>query len=143
MRVAFTPYNEVTKIDQISGILEHTAFNSNIRKTNKIIEQEIENQDKSWKWFFISVILNGLFKKRFLYIRNFILLPFKIGSWLFMGGLVGINVNQLLHWFDFLRFNIPNWFYNKLLDAHLNWINWFKKVWNINSLSTKEIEEIK
>jgi len=27
MRVAFTPYNEVTKIDTISGILQNSVFN--------------------------------------------------------------------------------------------------------------------
>lgn len=95
------------------------------------------------KTIFISVVLGGIWKKLILFMRNFILLPFKIGTWLFMGGLVGINVNQVLHWFDFLKLNIPNWFYNKLLDAHLNWISWFKRVWNIESLSTNELEEVK
>jgi hypothetical protein len=35
LRVAFTPYNEVTQIDQISGILQQTTFNSSLKKTNK------------------------------------------------------------------------------------------------------------
>lgn len=29
LRVSFTPYNEVSQIDQISGILQNTTFSSN------------------------------------------------------------------------------------------------------------------
>jgi len=57
-----------------------------------------------------------------------------------MGGLVGINVDNIINWFYFLRFNIPKWFYNKLLDAHLNWLKLFKGVGQIESISTKDIE---
>lgn len=141
MRVAFTPYNEVTKIDTISGILQNSVFNSNLKKSNLRINEE--SQDKSWKFFFISIILSGLIKKFYLFVRTFVLLPFKIGTWLFMGGLVGINVNSMINWFEFLRFNIPKLFYNKLLDAHLNWLNLFKGVGQIESISTKDIEEVK
>ena len=141
LRVSFTPYNEVTQIDQISGILQHTTFNSNLKKTNKKIEEE--RQDKSWKIFFISVILGGLWKKFYFFIRNFLLLPFKIGSWLFMGGIVGIDVSKILHWFDYLKFNVPYWFYNKLVDVHINWLRLFKNVGQIDSISTKDLEDIK
>ena len=141
MRVTITPFSEVTQIDQIAQIVQNTAFNSNIKKSSKEIEQE--QQDPSWKWIFISVILGGLFQKGTFFMRNFILLPFKIGTWLFAGGLVGIRVDQMLHWFDFLKINIPNWFYNKLLDTHLNWLNWIKGVGKIDSLTTKDLEEIK
>lgn len=111
------------------------------KKTSKKIEEE--KQDKSWKIFFISVIVGGICKKFYFFIRNFILLPFKIGSWLFMGGMVGIDVNKMLHWFDFLRFNAPYWFYNKLVDVHINWLKLFKNVGQIESISTKDLEDIK
>jgi len=140
MRVTFTPYNEVTQIDQISGILQHTTFNSNLKKTNKKIEEE--RQDKSWKIFFISAILGGLWKKFYFFTKSFIL-SFKIGTWLFMGGIVGIDVNKILHWFDFLRLNVPYWIYNKLVDVHINWLKLFKNVGQIDSISTKDLEEIK
>ena len=141
MKVAVTPYNEVTQIDQISGILQNTVFNSTHKKTNK--EIEAESQDRSWKIFFLSVIFGGLFKKIKFFIRSCVLLPFKIGSWLFMGGLVGINVNGILNCLEYVRFNIPNWFYSKLLDVHINWLNWIKGVGKIESLSTKDLEESK
>ena len=139
IKITLTPYNEVTQIDQIAEIVQNSVFNS----TKTIKEIEEGSKDRSWKIFFISVIFGGLFRKSFALIRNFIILPFKIGTYLFMGGLVGIRVDQILHWFDFLKFNIPNWFYNKLLVTHINWLNWVKGVGQVDSLITKDLEELK
>jgi len=78
MRVALTPHQEVTQIDQIGSILNSSVFHTASNKTIKTMEEE--SKDKSWKYFFISVILGGLGKKLYFFIRNFILLPFKIGT---------------------------------------------------------------
>jgi len=44
LRVTITPYNEVTQIDQIAGIVNNSVFNSSF-KTSKAIEEE--KQDRS------------------------------------------------------------------------------------------------
>ena len=141
MRVALTPHQEVTQIDQIGSILNSSVFHTASNKTIKTMEEE--SKDKSWKYFFISVILGGLGKKLYFFIRNFILLPFKIGTWLFMGGIVGIDVNKILHLFDFLRLNVPYWIYNKLVEVHINWLKLFRNVGQIESISTNDLEEVK
>jgi hypothetical protein len=60
-----------------------------------------------------------------------------------MGGIVGIDVTKILHWFDYFKFNVPYWFYGKLVDVHINWLKLFKNVGQIDSISTKDLEDIK
>jgi len=96
----------------------------------------IDNENLSFKYLFIFLILGNILKRLLFLIKNFILLPFKLGVWGFIAFLFGIKVDWFLALFDTFNFNIPSWTYNKLLELHIRWLSWLKIKLEISSIST-------
>lgn len=88
------------------------------------------------KIFFILILVSNILKRIIKLIKNLILLPFKLGVYSFIAYLFGIKVDWLLSFFDILKFNLPSWTYNKLLELYLSWILWFKNTLQIKSINT-------
>jgi len=114
-------------------------FNFNI--FNEAINHSIPSEQRNEvvgrvKYWFIFLILGNIFKRTIFLIKNIIILPFKLGVYGFIAFLFGIKVDYFLSFFDYLKFNIPSWTYNKLLELHLSWLNWFKNILQINSITT-------
>jgi len=126
--------SQILKFNNLKEIINHTLPSTN---RNELINPVEENN--KLKYFFILFIIWDILKRFILLIKKIIIFPFKLGVYSFIAFLFGIKVDYLLSFFDYFNFNIPAWTYNKLLDLHLNWLNWLKNIFQINSISTEDI----
>lgn len=89
------------------------------------------------KVFFICLMIGDISKRILLWVKLVILMPFKLGVYAFLAYLFGIKPDYFLSFFDFFRFNLPGWTYNKLVELHLSWMGWFKNTLQIKSINTE------
>jgi len=85
--------------------------------------------------FLFGFIFTLLFIRLFSLFKKLILLPFKLGLFSFFYSILGFDVSGFLSWFNFLTVNIPFWIYLQYLKLFNSWLDWWKKIVNIKSIT--------
>jgi len=91
------------------------------------------------KFYLLTVTSIFLIYRFFFAMKNFLLLPFKLGIFSFLFSIFGFYVTGFLKLFNIFYLNIPQWVYIQYLLLYSNWMNWWYDFVKIRSLNTSSL----
>lgn len=116
-----------------SDLLSERLFKEAIIHT--IPESQRGDSLSKFKALFILILVGNLLKRSMFFIKNLIILPFKLGVYSYIASLLGFRPDYFLSFCEIFKFNLPSWTYQKLVELHISWMSWLKNTLQINSIS--------